>query len=754
MTSFVNDEGEYIDYAGFDIGITKQCANFYDFKIKGDVTATLKIPNNSQNRRALGYYGANQINSPAFSRSPFNMVKDGNTISRGYVVIKDSDEENINIFYVSGNTNWFQSFQFNLKDIDFDDYLTVLGNSVNARKSATEGIIFPLIDWWGMGSRRSTEYMIYGRNYTPNEPPEFTEIHPCLYLHTIVKYAGEYGGIGIGGDLIDDPLFKKIILTPAGPDYFVPDSIIARSYVRIQNGPFGSAGAGLYDYTLDPQLVRVGTLIEGSGQVDASAYSFFAPYTGTYRIDGDFWFNNLDTYNVDMYVNGVLYSNLFNATLSVRNKIGTAFVNMRKGDRLQFYVNNTAAANYRLDYLTDNKYTNVSIKLEKIGGITPTTNIGGGSGSENAAYIIPNEIVPDMKAIDMVKFLANYFCCSVSYDEYSNSIQLNKISSFDKAEAEDWSEYFVGARYKWETKVARKNYIQVESGEEADIKAYNEQSNVAYGGGTIETSFDSLDDRDLFKVPFPGSWDVKNKSYSRAFWPYVNFYDLELAESVSYSGVTTAGGGLWSQFTSTFTDPIERGDVFYVISGSGIYTGFASFYASATATTNPQLAIPFVSNDTGTIVKYKTSKVSGPNRMLICEAGRNITDIGGTTLGTYNDDGGIAIDSGMTVGAVAWYDKPKTLTPIDSFNESLAVDSVNSGSLTISERYLNPAKRIFNNPLVEAEFILPLSVFTRFNFDGYIYLKTKDLTGHFIVQRMENYRDALTPIKVELLYAD
>jgi len=186
MTAFVNDEGEYLDYSGDDIGITKQCANFFDFKIKGDISATLKIDNNSQNRKALGYYGAQQIDSPAFSKVPFNMVKDGNIISRGFVVIKDSDEEDINVFYISGNTNWFQNFQFNLKDIDFEDRFTILSSDIDNRKNATEGIIFPLIDWWANGARSSSTMIIHSAP-TPDTFPEYNDLHPCLYLHTLVK---------------------------------------------------------------------------------------------------------------------------------------------------------------------------------------------------------------------------------------------------------------------------------------------------------------------------------------------------------------------------------------------------------------------------------------------------------------------------------------------------------------------------------------------------------------------------------------
>lgn len=742
MTAFVNDEGEYLDYSGADIGTTKQCANFYEFKIKGDVTATLKIPNNSRNRKALGYYGPQQIDSPAFSRASFNMVRDGNTISRGYVVIKDADRDFINIFYVSGNTNWFQNFQFNLKEVDYADKYTVLSNDIDGRKAATEGIIFPVVDWWASAAKSSLDYLRLGVG-TQEEFPLINEVHPCIYLHTLVDQMGRYAGVTIDGDLIDDALFRKIIITNSGPEYFVPDSTIERSYIRIQNGPFASVPAGIYTYTLDPQLIRFQTVTDGAGQLDTTTYAWTAPYTGTYEVILDIWVNNTDTYAITYNIDG---SQAFALSQSITEnfRVPKKLLNMRKGQQLQFYVNNTAAADYRMD--SSSKRTNVIIRLAK--KLTGQPVVGGSSTS--VPYVPFSSVAPDMLAIDLIKFLANYFSCIVSYDEYSNTININKLSSLKKEEAEDWSQYYRGHREKWETKVGANNYIQTEEGPEAEITSYNSQSLIKYGGGNIQTSFDSLESKDLYKIPFSGSWDQVSKVNTNIFLPYIGFYELEFQESVSYSGVTSASGR--AQFTSTFNEAISDTDVFYVESASGRYQGYAALYTSATATTNPILLIDYVAGDTGTLYRYKLNPVTGSPRILICEAGKNVTDIGGTSIETLAP-GAISVST-ITTCPIAWFDKPVTNLPLDSYNEALSIDPIHTRSIGISERFYGPIKNILNNPLVEAYFTLPLSVFQRFEFDRYIYIKTPDLTGYFIVQRIENYRDALTPVKCELLYTD
>lgn len=759
MTAFVNDEGEYLDYSGADVGVTRQVANFFDFKIKGEISATLNVSNNSKNRSVLGFFGTQQVDSPAYSKTPFNMVRDGNIISRGFIVVQSSDEDSISCFYISGNTNWFQDFQFNLKDIVFDDRFTVLGSDVNGRKSSTDGIVFPLVDYWAAGARNGADYLSIPTPTSAEEVATYQDVHPWLYLHTLVDEMSKYGGVTIGGDLIGkkiggtvdtqdgDALYKKIIISPTGPEYYVPDSIVDLSYAKIQNGPFGSAGAGLYDYTLDPQLIRFSNVVDGQGQVNTSTYAFLVPNTGTYQIDLDFWVNVSDTYSVDLYVNGVLFSAIFNTGV-VQNKVGTIYVNLVRGDSVQFYVNNSLAANYRLDVLGSQKYTNVSIKLAKVlGRVSP--NISAYSGP-SAAYIIPNAIVPDMKAIDLIKFLAFYFGCVVTYDEFSSTIEIDLVKNFRKEDAEDWSEYFVSSRVDFKTGVAAKNYIQFTDGQEEDIIAYNEQSNVSYGGGTIETPFDSLEEKTLYKVPFSPTWDTENRTKAKTFWPHVKFYEVTQEESVAFSGVTNNGG--LAQFTSTFNEPLDfKNNVFYVISATGAYTGYAAMYTSVSSVTNPVLLMPYSVNDSGTIIRCTLSKVDGNNRMMVCQPGRNIPEIGGTTVTPYV--GGVP-GSSMSTACIGWFDKPKMSLPVDGYHDSLAIDSTKSQSNTISERYYGPIKKVFGNPKVVGEFRLPLSVFQKFDFKRYIYVKTKDLTGYFIVQKIENYRDALTPVKVELLYAD
>ena len=152
MTSFVDDNGNYLEYSGADFAITKQCASIYEFTIKGDVSVNFELQNTSTNRKALGYFGINQTNNPAFSTTQFNIIRNGNFLIRGTVAIYDEEKNEkkdvLHCFFFSGNANWIKQLDFNLKSIETEAYTVAFSEAVvNSQSSATSGIIFPIIDY-------------------------------------------------------------------------------------------------------------------------------------------------------------------------------------------------------------------------------------------------------------------------------------------------------------------------------------------------------------------------------------------------------------------------------------------------------------------------------------------------------------------------------------------------------------------------------------------------------------------------------
>jgi hypothetical protein len=233
MTTFINDEGQEIQYSGDDILITKQVASFKNFKIKGDVSVSFEIPNTSANRTTLGYFGLNQSDSPTFSLNAFNLVKNGNTLMRGYLVIEEDLRKTLNVYFISGNANWFRAFDLSCKDIRNDGYRVRWSYTwVNLTKGNTTGIIFPMIDY--MFGRQKFDRFNFFKPYFGEEVDRSNTIDslkpnnfPCLYINTLVNELAKVANIRLAGSLFTDKLYNSLIITPEGPELYNENGAIS-----------------------------------------------------------------------------------------------------------------------------------------------------------------------------------------------------------------------------------------------------------------------------------------------------------------------------------------------------------------------------------------------------------------------------------------------------------------------------------------------------------------------------------------------
>jgi hypothetical protein len=74
--------------------------------------------------------------------------------------------------------------------------------------------------------------------------------------------------------------------------------------------------------------------------------------------------------------------------------------------------------------------------------------------------------------------------------------------------------------------------------------------------------------------------------------------------------------------------------------------------------------------------------------------------------------------------------------------------------ITTEQRAFNTIKKMLVNPTVKVTMLLPEKVFVDFNFDRFIFLKHKDFQGYFFVEKIENYKNGKTPVKVYLNMVD
>lgn len=243
MTSFIDDDGNELEYSGKDFAVTKQLVSFRDFRLKGNFSVSIKIDNSAHNRASLGYFGDNQVNPVVKKR--FSVFRDGNKIDRGYVIVTSIDREEIEIFFASGNSNLFEAIDFNCNEITTSKYNTIANPAfANLTWSRTEGIIFPIVDWVFGGEKYGNVFYGSGLNVeVQNGVGEIADLVPCLYAHTLLKEIFVHAQVSITGDIFNDPFFKTIIITPNSiddvrvgpPNSTVPGGKLSSNIVKPEN---------------------------------------------------------------------------------------------------------------------------------------------------------------------------------------------------------------------------------------------------------------------------------------------------------------------------------------------------------------------------------------------------------------------------------------------------------------------------------------------------------------------------------------
>lgn len=730
MTSFVNDSGEYLDYSGDDVSLTKQSLSLFSFQIKGDFSQNFTIDNNSYNRGVLGYYSAMQVDNPAFSKNSFTLVRNGNNVMRGFVVITEVTDT-INCFFISGNSNWFNDMQVNLKDLDWES-LTVLWSAFASYYSVTSGICFPDVDWGYNGLKRGDEisyYIFTERANQTGEVPDskLSDQYPCIFLHSIITKLAAGTGVKIEGNLLDDKIYNSLLITPNGPDLKWPTT---------QTEPFrefATVGSN-FDLTNNDPIVFDNIVSEGSlVDYDETTGVYTSRKTATYRITLDITFTATDTYELYLYKNGATSTVIFPDTLGSHTLYqGVFYLNLAKGDYFDVRVQSIGVT--RTVSAGSSLLVEIHEKIEPVSFYSNATGLGGAI----ANYVSASGIVPNMKGIDLIKFLVNYFNCICDFDLETNTITLTKLNSV--TDVEDWSAYYVSHKEGYNRGLGANNYIEVPETTEPDIVRYNEVNDVPYGGGNITTDYNSKRDNTLYKLPFGPAYDQQNRTYLGWNKPFIEFFrpSDEMDISIEYTGVSSSGGA--ARFAHTGTAEATNRRLYRIVSNIGTYSGFAVNNAGLTGspTYSEFYGVDFLTDDTGRIIPQSVDRISGPHRILFAIPGADASDSGGPA----------------TTVMTAFFDKPKYNETIDEISVSLAISNIEGREFnaTIGELYHQKLKAGFNSPVINASMVLPESVFANYNFRKFVRLETKDLVGTFWVGKIGPYRNAMNEVGVELIF--
>jgi len=719
--TFIDDNGNELNFDG-SFAMTKKAVSFFNGSIQGDVSITFQVDNNSVNREVLNYQGPQMLNQVAFTKQAFNRVRNGNILDRGYIVIQSESEDSLNCFYVSGNSNWIQLLQDSINQYDFSSYATKISQSnVVNLISATEGIVFPFVDWaYNFKKGLGSEYLITqetGTNFVEYLNSGYSDFFPCFYYKSLLDQISNETGLKFSGSLLSDNLFKSLVITPESGQ-------IKRSSngdVSLIGSSQSYAGFATAKYTSFTVISDINNAFTNN------------TYTAKRRTRLYFYFNFTSLsgtgWGIVIYRNGAIESSISTFTANNSTYLYKTLYNVdiNIGDTYEIYLTNADAG-----------VQSVTLNLKIVQPEIINTY----------DFVTPNNFLPNISSIDYFKFLINFFGCSVYFDEVTKTITANIIEKIKTEDAEDWSEYYISHRNEFTVQQAKNNFLRWNFNDpELQIEKYNRQNNPNFAEGNIETRNTLKENNEMLSFPFqPSFMDSSIDSYNYPSIPLVKFTDS--GEVFSFTSIANSGAGQ-VQINGITPDVFGVNEIWRVVI-SGQNVGY--FLLTVSATTQLTGYMTFTISASGTLYRQNIEYNSGFSRILSVKPSTNATDI--STLSTVNTLGSNLGHYSTSTIMAATFTKSKTGSGIDNWKNNLAIDNPDSGGFTdptIKELYFNKISRFLQNPNIRASMLLPEAVYQRFKFDQFIYLKTERLTGYFFVDSIVNYVDSTTPVEVNLL---
>lgn len=702
-----------------DVQIFRRATIFNNFTISGDFSTDFTVPNNSETRKLLGYYSLNQ--SQKLIQKPFDFCLNGNKITSGLVYVR-SVADTFDLFYIAGNGNWMNQITGSIRDLDLSAYnLPFDYENVYASMSATEGVIFPVMDL-AYNFNKQSEYW-HVRPIIGVSQDTYYDFYPCFHAKTIFESIAKNYGFLLSGNLLDDATYNSLVITP--------DQLKSNNYISpTQSSEFMISG--IYDFQGSSSVNMVSGSASYNSAFDAIILPEDAP-SGSAAITFILSTTSPRTLRFN-FVAGI-------------TTIGTA----------DFFVTTTPtefSATITLPPLVKNTQLTLSVTVFSVGA-SFVIHQGRIDYALDYNYVYasgPSGIfIPDMAQIDFVKYIAQRFNCIISFDDQTQTLEFTMLDTVTRTNAVDLSDKIKRWVQIPSSGYGAFNYLRTkEASELIDFKA----DSLNYADGVILS--DGTQEQDILNTPFSPARTAPNLNLD---WLLTSVPLIVLEDSddgVPYSSVTNSGG---RAFFVTPTQAYVQDQIVRIVSTSGDYEGFAVLSGVSVPFGGVIAYADYVGTDTGTIFKQKIVYNNAGSRELIVCRGVNINQIN-TGSQIYGNINLKIIDNDATVypiDQIAWayFCKPNIGTTLDQFRVGLNYGSVEgSGSIPFSMLYHKNFTKIVRGSLLKAYMVLSQVQYMNLQFKKFVFLRTPDVTGYFLISYIGGYQDQFTEVEIDLIFMD
>lgn len=702
----------------------------------GDFSYSFTIPATSKNRSIFDLYSIDQTTKIIYQKIPAVIENSGNGIYFGFIKVEKDRELEIDCSFFSGNNNWFNDLDFDIRDFDFSQYDTDWNKSeIVSLESASTGTIFPVIDTGALSDRSHVNWHI-------------DDMHPFVYVKSIIQTLLNRSGIKLEGDILQDWRYSRLITSNA------------------------SAATPQEELTDRSVYVNKSSTQSIPGGVSATYYTITFPNTTLNYYPGTLWNTGTDefTADVDMFVDikvTIQAEPLVNNVLLIQPLVNG--VNVPRNDGFSSTL--ISFQNFGLGpEIKSGSRSKLRLNAGDVLTITAlfASTTGTADVYSGTVTITPTRLyksftqylLPDVKAKDFVSSVFSLFNTVINYNGLTKVLKVNLFKNLIREPELDISSYVKTSTIEDDyteliSDYGKDNLFKYSSGDEEATKRYNNGSLYPFGSGVINSN-NELTQPIATVIDSPFTATIENninpfKTYLPRFeWRSISEAPVsEEAIVADNSGPSSTLnfimpglniGDLVRIFNSTNQDYNGEWIVSAVTTVSGLTTEFrvAGLLYTGNATVDVvQLIIEF--ND------------SDEQALLLALPNYPLSSFTNGTLMFYADSSSV---SGASTPATAYFYKPIQGLSIDDYKESLSFgtpDIENTHQITMIESYWGDFSNILQDPVkVIAETFYPLAVFNQL-FDGPLRIRTHKFNCRFYVNRVTGYQNRHLSSTTELI---
>jgi hypothetical protein len=703
----IKTDSGYLDFSG-DIELERQVKLFEELdNTRGDFSYSFELQYTQNNLDQLGLPFPDNASKTVYNFINCDLLSDsGEVLYKGHLRVERINKT-IPCSFFAGNTNWMNLLSDPMTDLELSAYdQDQTEANIVTRFSATSGIVFPIIDTGGVVSR----------SYRNLKTEDFVG---CFYLKTLMKEVFQQSGLKLDGELLDDPLYNKIVVAAN-----------TRSKVEVDKN---SIYVGL----------NVNQVIGAAPDSQGINYNLI---TSPYFVGESVTFVGDSSYTAltDMVVD-------LEATATCSGTLVFAFISSITGGGIAGGAGTQVSISAR----------NVKMVAGETMSVTASNILGGSKTITKATFkVTPKFIykafgsssVPQWTRLEFVNAVLNLFNTVTDYDPYSKTVTVDLFNKIKSKTPIDLSSYLrvIDTDYTdFISNYGKRTTLAYAESEDEDLREYNIMVSNKYGEGVIDVDNDFIEDaapllESDFNSPISYIHPALDCSIERI--PFVEIE--EDGDEQEFATVTDSGGT--PRFNITDADDFFAvNDLVRIVSTDVDYNG--DWVVDAVTTTYVTVrGLVFSTSATGKIVKMVHNLTTDDSVYLFVNTGSKDVDDFSNNTGVYIED------SEYTTASLAFFSLLENNTQVNTdFKQSLSFGEITDPLFyqrTLIDSYWGVVSNILNDPvkLICVGYI-PEKIYKDLTPLSPVYLKTQETVNLYYINRISGYKGGSKPCEVELI---